>query len=153
MEKDNTGYIYAHITLDTNEVFYIGCSFGAKYLRAKSKYKRTENWVNIANTSGYKIEILKDNINIKDLLIEESKYILYYKNISPILTNKILGNGINQTPKKIKLNNDLLDTWNNMKNRNRCVNLLIEKEMNRQISEGLYIPPISGMKQKTRTEW
>ena len=151
MKKEKTGYIYAHITLDTNEVFYIGCSFGAKYLRANSKYKRTEMWNNIAKFREYRVEILKDNINLDNLLDEESKFIIQYKSISPILTNKVLGNGINQTVKKIKLDNDLLGEWDSLKNKNGYVNQLIRKEMNRQILEGLYIPTNSGMKQKTKT--
>lgn len=37
---------------------------------------------------------------------------------------------ITQTPKKIKLDNDLLDFWNETKNKNRMVNTAIEKLKN-----------------------
>lgn len=42
-----TGYLYRHIRLDTNEVFYIGVSCNANYKRAYSKTHRNQFWENI----------------------------------------------------------------------------------------------------------
>jgi hypothetical protein len=48
-------YIYFHITLDTNEIFYIG---KGKKSRAWSKRNRNKLWHNISAKHGYKVEII-----------------------------------------------------------------------------------------------
>jgi hypothetical protein len=55
--------VYAHIRLDTNEVFYIGR--GTSNRRINSRQNRNKYWHNIVNKVGYKTEILwESNPNV-----------------------------------------------------------------------------------------
>lgn len=63
----NKWYVYKHIRLDTNEIFYIGIGSIMNYKRAFSKQYRNDHWHNIVNRYNYKVEILYDN-----LLVEEA---------------------------------------------------------------------------------
>ena len=56
-------YVYAHIRLDKNEVFYIGIGFdmGNKYKRAYS-YGRNNLWEKIVKKTDYKVVIIEDNL-------------------------------------------------------------------------------------------
>jgi len=73
-------YVYQHIRLDTDEVFYIGIGSDTdgKYERANSNKKRNPHWHNVINKAGYKIEILLDNINWKEACNEENRLIKLY---------------------------------------------------------------------------
>jgi hypothetical protein len=55
-------YVYQHIRLDTNEIFYIGISRGRKYNRANLKIRRNSYWTNITNKTQYKVEIINDDV-------------------------------------------------------------------------------------------
>lgn len=63
----NIHYIYQHIRLDTNEVFYIGkgvqkkCNY--KYYRAFDKKRRNNIWNNIVNKTEYRVEIFFTNLS------------------------------------------------------------------------------------------
>ena len=80
------GYLYKHIRLDTNEVFYIGIGgFDKKekegsYLRAfcKNKNKRNNYWFNVINKTDYKVEIILDNLSIEEIHEKEQEYIKLY---------------------------------------------------------------------------
>lgn len=82
-------YIYAHIRLDTNEVFYIGKGCNK---RAWHQYNRGNHWNNIVNKVGYKVEIIADNLTEDQSIGLEIKTITKYgrKDLS-------LGKLINQT--------------------------------------------------------
>ena len=58
-------YVYQHIRLDTNKIFYIGIGSdeGGNYYRAKRKSGRSKFWNNIINKTDYRIEIISDNIS------------------------------------------------------------------------------------------
>ena len=71
-------YIYKHIRLDTNEVFYIGIGSDNTYKRANLKKGRSIYWNNIINKSDYRIEILEDNISWEEALLKEVEYIKKY---------------------------------------------------------------------------
>ena len=62
----NIHYIYQHIRLDTNEVFYIGKGvqkkYNYKYYRAFDTKRRNNIWKNIVNKTDYKVEILFTNL-------------------------------------------------------------------------------------------
>ncbi len=60
----NNSYVYKHIRLDNNQIFYIGVGTGKNYKRAYSKAGRNKYWNNIVNKTDYKIEIIYNNINI-----------------------------------------------------------------------------------------
>lgn len=75
-------YIYQHIRLDTNEVFYIGKGTkklkGNVYHRAYTKNSRNEYWKNIVNQTSYKIEILEEFETEDACLLKESELIILH---------------------------------------------------------------------------
>ena len=76
-------YVYRHIRLDKNEPFYIGIGkndFNYNRAYAKSKSKRSVLWRNIAK-NGYEVEILIENISLKEALKKEIEFIKLYGRI------------------------------------------------------------------------
>lgn len=80
-------YLYRHIRLDTEEVFYIGIGtklvrnfrkFNAEYERAFSKKKRIEYWNRIVNKAGYRIEILVESNDYEFIKGKEKEFIKLY---------------------------------------------------------------------------
>jgi hypothetical protein len=71
-------YVYRHIRLDTNQVFYIGIGSAPYYKRAVSKRDRNIYWKRIVNKTDYKIEILFDEISIEEARIKEIEFISLY---------------------------------------------------------------------------
>jgi hypothetical protein len=82
-------YIYRHIRLDTNEVFYIGQAvkknikhraFKSEYGRAfkKSKTCRSVYWYRIVNKCEYKVEIIADNLTFEEANYKEIEFISLY---------------------------------------------------------------------------
>ena len=73
-------YVYQHIRLDTDEVFYIGIGTDSngKYKRANRKTHRSEYWNNIVNKAGYRVEILTDGITKDEAAEEEKRLINHY---------------------------------------------------------------------------
>jgi len=75
-------YIYQHIRLDTNEVFYIGKgtkkSKGNIYHRAYTKNSRNNYWLNIVNKTSYKVEIIEEFDTEKECLLKETELIIKY---------------------------------------------------------------------------
>lgn len=82
MQDDGKYYIYRHIRLDTNEVFYIGK--GSKdvirnpYKRAFSKKNRNNYWRNIVNLTKYDIEIILESDNQEFIRNKEIEFIKIY---------------------------------------------------------------------------
>ena len=74
--------VYRHRRLDTNKIFYIG--MGNKN-RPYSK-RRNKHWQNIVNKTDYSIEIVADNLSLKDALELEIFLISEYnlKNLTNI---------------------------------------------------------------------
>jgi len=69
-------YVYKHIRLDTNEVFYVGIGTQDKYKRAFSKKSRNVFWKNITSKTEYLVEIISDNITWEEACIKEKQLIL-----------------------------------------------------------------------------
>ena len=69
-------YVYQHIRLDTNEVFYIG--IGKTKRRAYSKSGRNKHWHNIVNKGGYSIQIILDRITWEKACEKEKEFIAFY---------------------------------------------------------------------------
>ncbi|ALN97308.1 hypothetical protein BOX09_gp64 [Flavobacterium phage Fpv1] len=96
-------YLYRHIRLDKNEVFYIGIgtvpktnynisSIKTYYNRAFEKVKsRNKYWKNITNITDYLVEILYETDNIKLIQLKEKEFIKLYKNTLCNLTDGGLG--------------------------------------------------------------
>jgi len=72
-------YVYRHIRLDKNEVFYIGIGNdnSGKYHRANKKQQRSKHWTNIANL-GYEIEIIIDDLTWEHACQKEKELIKLY---------------------------------------------------------------------------
>lgn len=75
-------YVYKHIRLDNNEVFYIGVGSDSGYYRANSNRSRNKHWQHIVNKHGYTVEIIFDNIDFDLALKKEIELIASYKLIS-----------------------------------------------------------------------
>ena len=71
-------YVYQHIRLDTNEIFYIGIGSDLKYKRAYTKHKRNIHWNCIVNMTNYSVEIIEDGIEWEDACKKERFWINHY---------------------------------------------------------------------------
>lgn len=74
-------YVYRHIRLDTNKVFYIGIGNDLKYQRSKSKYNRNRYWHNIVNKTPIRIDVLFDEISYEEAKSKEIEFISLYGRI------------------------------------------------------------------------
>jgi hypothetical protein len=72
-------YVYRHIRLDTNEIFYIGIgSENNDYKRAYTKRNRNKHWRNIVNKTDYEVEIVLDNLTWDEACTKEIEFIKLY---------------------------------------------------------------------------
>lgn len=76
-------YLYRHIRLDKNEVFYIGIGTKSSkvskcYSRAKSKSRKNKIWHNIVAKTPIKIEILLESNDIEFIKNKEIEFIRLY---------------------------------------------------------------------------
>ena len=74
-------YVYTHTRLDTNEIFYVGIGTQDNYRRASRIYNRTNHWKNIAKKSGWRVDIVFDNLEWIDACLKEKELILKYGRI------------------------------------------------------------------------
>jgi len=72
------GYLYRHIRLDKNEVFYVGVSKNISYKRAYSVFRRNKFWHNITSKSDYEVEIILESDDYDFLLEKEKEFIELY---------------------------------------------------------------------------
>lgn len=79
----NCYYVYLHINIEKNEIFYVGKGKGN---RAYCSKKRNKHWTNIVNKYDYDILIIEDNLS-EDVALEREKF--YIKKIG----RKDLGEG------------------------------------------------------------
>jgi hypothetical protein len=75
-------YLYRHIRLDTNKVFYIGIGEDKTspifYKRAYSKQSRNKYWNNIISKTPYNVEILLDDLTWDEACNKEIEFIKLY---------------------------------------------------------------------------
>ena len=81
-------YIYIHIRLDNNEVFYVGRGTVNKkasgrcetntYSRAYCQHRHNKIWMRITNKTSWRVEIIEDYLTWEDSLVKEKKYIKKY---------------------------------------------------------------------------
>lgn len=93
----NNYYVYAHYTLDTNKLFYIG---KGKKDRASSKNKRNQYWFKIVNKHGYRIEFLNRNLTEIDAYNLEIKYIEQFQPRCNFTKGGTGGDTFTKLPKK-----------------------------------------------------
>ena len=76
-------YIYKHIRLDTNDVFYIGIGFDntGKYRRAY-RNGRNDIWEKIVKKTNYVVEIVEDGLTDEEVIEREKYWIKYYGRIN-----------------------------------------------------------------------
>ena len=79
-QKQKLGYVYRHIRLDKNEVFYIGkgTNTNGRYSRSKEKTGRNPQWKRIVKKHGYVIEIVIENLTEQEANQKEIELILLY---------------------------------------------------------------------------
>lgn len=81
LNDDYLYYLYSHIRLDTNKVFYIGIGTNNKrdsYYRANQKTQRNKYWTNIVNKTDYKINIICHCKVWEDICEKEKEFIKLY---------------------------------------------------------------------------
>jgi len=72
-------YIYRHIRLDKNEVFYIGIGSDKNYKRAHTKKNRNKYWHNIVNLTDYRVEIISEEwLTWEEACEKEKFWIIFY---------------------------------------------------------------------------
>lgn len=83
-------YVYKHIRLDNDKIFYIGIGSDSDFKRANTKDGRNEYWKNVVNKHGYRVEIFQENISWEDACRIEKELILLFgrkNNGSGLLVN------------------------------------------------------------------
>ena len=72
-------YVYRHVRLDINEIFYIGIgSENNDYKRAHTKRNRNKHWCNIVNKTNYEVEIVFDDLTWEEACTKEIEFIKLY---------------------------------------------------------------------------
>jgi hypothetical protein len=78
------GYLYRHVRLDKNEVFYIGIGGFDKreplnsYKRAFSNRNRNYHWHNVVNITDYIVDIILDNLTFEEAIEKEIEFVKIY---------------------------------------------------------------------------
>ena len=76
------GYVYRHVRLDKNEVFYIGIGLkDDNYKRANDKHKRSDFWNKIISKSEYKVDIMFEDDDVDVIKEKEKELIKLYGRI------------------------------------------------------------------------
>jgi len=83
-------YIYEHIRLDSNAVFYVGKGCGD---RVRSKDKRNKHWHSVVEKAGYVGQILVQDEDEELIFLAEQERIDQLKRLGFNLTNKTDGGG------------------------------------------------------------
>lgn len=81
-------YVYEHIRLDTNAVFYVGKGCGS---RMRSKDKRNKHWHAIADKAGYSGRVIVESDDEELIFLAEEERIDQLKRIGWSLANKTAG--------------------------------------------------------------
>jgi hypothetical protein len=71
-------YLYRHVRLDTNKVFYVGIGSDLNYRRSRVKNNRSKYWKDIVNKSDYRIDILLDDLTWEEACEKEIEFIKLY---------------------------------------------------------------------------
>jgi len=97
--KMNEYYVYKHLRNDTNECFYIG---KGKNNRLYSTLDRNNYWHEIADSFGFKAEIVANNLSEENAYELEKILIATYRNNGENLTNIYDGGKHGKIPDDIK---------------------------------------------------
>ena len=69
-------YVYKHIRLDTNEIFYIG--IGKTKRRITDRNNRNDRWTKVVNKAGFIAEIIEDGLDWQTASKKEMELIKFY---------------------------------------------------------------------------
>jgi hypothetical protein len=69
-------YLYRHIRLDTNEVFYVG--IGTYLKRCFDRTRRNRFWKNIISKTKYRVDVIFEDIPREEAIIKEIEFIALY---------------------------------------------------------------------------
>jgi hypothetical protein len=83
-------YVYEHIRLDTNAIFYVGKGCGA---RICSKDKRNKHWQSIVNKAGYKGRVIVESHDEELVFFAEQERIDQLRKLGLKLANQTDGGG------------------------------------------------------------
>lgn len=82
IQEEGQYYLYRHIRLDRNEVFYVGIGTKAEqyrpYRRAYSKKGRNDIWSRIIAKTNYEVEILLESDSLEFIKLKEKEFINLY---------------------------------------------------------------------------
>jgi len=86
MEHNKEYYVYRHIRLDNNQVFYVGIGtkqaeyncHRAEYLRAYNTYNRSTFWSRVYYKTAIRVEIIFESTNYEEILLKEQEFIKLY---------------------------------------------------------------------------
>ena len=81
-------YVYEHIRLDTNIVFYVGKGCGG---RVRSKDKRNKHWHSIVNKAGYEGRLIAEFNDEELVFLVEQERIDQLRRLGINLANKTDG--------------------------------------------------------------
>ncbi len=81
-------YVYEHIRLDTNTVFYVGKGCGS---RVRSKDKRNNHWKSIVNKAGYEGRLIAESNDEELVFLAEQERIDQLRRLGINLANKTDG--------------------------------------------------------------
>lgn len=140
---DRIFYLYKHIRLDNNQIFYVGIGHykesikdlnkGLKYKRAHAKTKRNNFWNHVVNKTKYKVEIILE-LDDYDIIRElEKDFIKLYgrrdKGLGELVNLTDGGDGsINvyitdeiKEKRRIRMKNYWIEGKTNLKNNSKLV--------------------------------
>jgi hypothetical protein len=83
-------YVYEHIRLDTNTVFYVGKGCGS---RLRSKDKRNKHWHGVVNKAGYEGRVIFQSHDEEFVFLAEQERIDQLRRLGFNLANKTDGGG------------------------------------------------------------
>jgi len=86
----NKFYVYEHIRLDTNEVFYVGKGTGRRAYESKGD-RRSEHWKRVHNKAGSSVKLLIENVDEELAFLIEIERIDQLKRLNAPLINKTVG--------------------------------------------------------------
>lgn len=87
-EQEESFFLYRHIRLDTNQVFYVGIgkkrslsyfkTHESEYERAFATGNHTKYWHNIVEKAGYKVDIMFETTDSEEVKRKEIEFIALY---------------------------------------------------------------------------
>jgi len=131
-------YVYQHIRLDKNQVFYVGIGSDSKNKRAYNSTNRTKFWKTIFDKTKIRVEIIKKNISWDDACELEKQLIKKYGrkdlNLGTLVNLTDGGDGANGCKRSDEHKKILSER---MKGKKLSLGIKKTEEQKRKIGEGI----------------